>query len=352
MGNLVERKMITLKSDPFLIILATIIAIWFAFSVSASAYVTTGVMFVGPAAVILACHLGLDMLVYHSAVCASRIFMRSFASSLLLLAIPIFLLLALPEHAHADTSGIQISNFFAQLGVAIYCTIIAAIVIGVPLGAIWLLWQAFRSLKRYYFPATLEKKDENTTINEFGSVFMALAILVGLSLEGLSQAYNFNQDESVSAQIDISAAPEFVWKAIGNASPPNVDLPFWLAMLPHPDSVAKDEGSTPGASRVIRFAGREGAGNMTMVARAVNSDSQTWDVVSDSTPLAHWAQLQSVSYTVTSAPAGSSLVVTGRFKRVLSPAWFFKPYMRIVVTSAMQVLAQDKHDRAMLVAAR
>jgi hypothetical protein len=221
-----------------------------------------------------------------------------------------------------------------------------AIVIAAIAAFFYVAFLILRAIYRRYF----KKKSDDSRLNDFGTMIVAVVALCAMSLEGVSGGYRFTPNSTVATTINIDASSDQVWAAMGKASSPELKLPWMLAMLPHPVAVL-DEGAVAGSKRTIKFFGREGVGEMVLQAQARIGNQQEWKVISDTTPLHGWAQLNSVMYNVEAVGSETRLTVSANYDRALSPAWFFKPYMDKVVLSAVEVLAIDKHDRALILAA-
>ena len=314
----------------------------FAGAMSASRFSPTALMFVAPGAILLGAHwLAAKWL---GAAQASQEVFRNALVSAVLFAGGVGLLMGMGSYfLEPDKHMTAVGG----LAAAAFCWLITAIVIAVPLAAYYALFLAFRETWRFFFPRSATRG----RLNEGGVLLAALASLAALSLEGVPGGYDFSREDEASASLFIAAPPAAVWAAIGKASSPDLPLPFWLETLPRPVGVI-DEGDALGSRRIVHFKGREGEGDLVLEVASRAEDSITWAVAVDTTPLAGWARGRSVAFRVEAAPGGTHLAVTARYERLLAPAWFFKPYMRAVIGSAMQVLAQDKRDRALAIAAK
>ena len=318
---------------------AASLAIAFAWGMFNSPHARTGLLFAAPGAVLLAAHFLADAALAGGNLSARRIFGRTALDTLVVAGATLIFMLAAPVPAQAEPNATV-----AILAMLSMCIVFAAIVVAIPVAAIYLLFR----LWRHFRP---RKPAEGTRLNEAGLVSVALAALVALSLEGVAGGYDFAREDEARAIIEIAAPPEAVRAAIAKASSPALKMPPLLQFLPTIIGIV-DEGDAVGARRIVHFKGREGEGDLVLTVATRSPEAMTWNVASDSTPMAQWATLSSVSYDIAPAGARTRLAVTGRYRRLLAPAWFFKPYMRAVIGSGMQVLAQDKHDRALAIAAR
>jgi len=88
----------------------------------------------------------------------------------------------------------------------------------------------------------------------------------------------------------------------------------------------------------------------------VNEDARTgadnryghFALPEDSSDIAGWVRQRALSFRVEPAGTGSLLTVSLEYDRLLSPAWFFRPYIRLASYLAVDVLARDTKERAQL----
>ena len=59
-----------------------------------------------------------------------------------------------------------------------------------------------------------------------------------------------------------------------------------------------------------------------------------------------WMRQRTLTYRVEPEGSGSRLTVTSEYDRLLAPAWFFQPCMRLASFLAVDVLARDTKARA------
>jgi hypothetical protein len=301
-------------------------------------YAITGLMFVAPVLVMLIIYCAFDALGHSGRVASLRVFGDLTKGGTILCGGVLLALAVLPSPSSAaGEQGVQLAAFLV-------CTAILAIIVFI---IVWMVKTIFRLLIWLFSSNSKNGSDDTNKLNGFSSLAVVFVVLGVMSLEGTPFGFAFAPEGEVTAQIEIAAKPEAVWKAINVASSPQLELPLLLSMLPHPVSIV-DEGGAAGSKRTVHFAGREGEGDMVLVAQPRNGNSQMWQVTSDTSPLAMWAKMQSVTYAVEATQTGIRLTVTAAYSRQLSPAWFFKPYMNLVVGQAASVLARDKHDRALI----
>ena len=119
-----------------------------------------------------------------------------------------------------------------------------------------------------------------------------------------------------------------------------------LKSIPQPVAVTVDEGAALGARRVVRFRGREGEGDLVLQVSRRTETEAVFQAVSDTSPVANWVRHKSLTFRVEPSGAGSRLTVVSDYDRLLSPAWFFRPYIRLASYLAVDVLARDTKQRA------
>ncbi|CAN0604906.1 unnamed protein product, partial [Ectocarpus sp. 12 AP-2014] len=123
-------------------------------------------------------------------------------------------------------------------------------------------------------------------------------------------------------------------------------LPGILQAFPQPVAVRVDEGTELGAKRVVVFAGREGRGELHLEVVEREGLRSVFETVSDSTPMANWIAITSITYEVVPHDQGSLLRVTLDYERLLAPSLIFEPMMAFAGNLSMGVLAEDTKARA------
>ena len=322
-------------------ILSIAVAFFYGSQIAFSKYASTGMMFVTPLLIMLLCYWAMDAWSHGLGFSAQRVLQQSAIGSFALLVVVLGLSQMLPGPSYAGSS-----DGWARVVGPMICMLILAVVVAIIAAFFYVAFLILRAVFRMVF----KKKPDDNRLNDFGVLAVAVIALCAMSLEGVSGGYSFAPNSTVSTTINIRAPSDRVWAAMDKASSPDLKLPWMLAMLPHPVAVV-DEGAAAGSKRIIKFFGREGVGEMVLLALARQGNQQEWKVISDTTPLRGWAQLRSVTYNVQSVGTETQLSVSANYDRALSPAWFFKPYMDRVVLSAVEILAIDKHDRALILAA-
>ena len=156
----------------------------------------------------------------------------------------------------------------------------------------------------------------------------------------------FATRDGASVTMVVAASPARVWQEVGKATSPSFPLPTMLRTIPQPVAVLVDEGASLGARRIVHFKGREGEGDLVLkVVRRTDTEA-VFEAVSDASPIAMWVRQRSLTFRVEPAGAESRLTVASDYDRLLSPAWFFRPYIRVASYLAVDVLARDTKERA------
>jgi hypothetical protein len=164
---------------------------------------------------------------------------------------------------------------------------------------------------------------------------LGLAILIPLCLEGV--AGELPRQETVSVERVLEATPAQVKDRL--ARTPRFDpaaRPWFLSLgFPAPGD-ARGDGLSVGRSRTIRFAGSEGEGVLQLQVEAYGPGLLRMRVARDTTPMAHWLELQTSEIRWSDAGAGRTRVRwTARYRRLLDPAWYFAPLQRFAVAQAI-----------------
>lgn len=321
-------------------ILAAGCSLIFAWNISQSTYVKTGLQFVAPLLIVMAVHLiwmsiisggltpGFSSIVYR------RSFQTSFAMASSLLA----LALLAPFPAEASSLDSAIGGILLVL----FCG-------GIVVLVVFVLAFLFKMISRAA-KALFKRGDNNggpeNRLFDFASIGLGTIVLVAASLEGLPDSYSFKAANQSSASTFIDAQPALVWKTMETATSPDYPLPVLLGLFPQPVAVVIDQGTALGAMRKVKFEGREGIGFLSLQVVARTSTKAVFQILSDSSPYANWVTYDTLIYDVASEGNGSRLTVTLGYKRLLAPAWFFTPTVKGAAYLAMSVLARDVKFRS------
>lgn len=164
-------------------------------------------------------------------------------------------------------------------------------------------------------------------------VFPALALM---SLEGIAGFLSFPRDEVVTVSHETSLTPAAAREQLAHG--PDFALselpPFLKLGFPAPVRI-HGTGVETGDTWLIHFAGGEGKpGDLT--AEVIASDATHIRIVrvADTSHIAHWLDWQEAEWTIQPTAAGSRVTLSMRYRRLLDPAWYFKPIERYGVRKA------------------
>ncbi|MEM1232873.1 MAG: hypothetical protein AAGH70_01980 [Pseudomonadota bacterium] len=308
-------------------------ALAFAYGVSLTPAVTSGVQFVAPLAVVLAVHLAWLAARGLEPGYAAQVLRRGAVTGIWMAILFFAAQMLAPMPSEASTGeGIL---------TVLFCVFILIVVLAVIGGAIYLL---FKLVAAIWSTVSQRDGDDGDRLNDLGVVSLVFAGLALASLEGVS--YRFESAGDATASRFVDASPEAVWSAMGQATSPSVALPTLLAAFPQPVAVPVDQGVTVGAQRQVVIAGREGRGVLHLQVVSRTAHEVRFERVSHTSPMAGWIDIQALTYSVAGEGSGTRLDVTLEYDRLLAPAWFFEPVMTGAATLAMGVLASDTAARA------
>jgi len=299
----------------------------------------TAVQFVGPVLLILSIHCFFAISKFGIRKNISAIVFGEMLKTLTQLLVFFLLLVALiPEPAMGNSAG----DLLGGLAMVLFCLLVIGIV-GAVAGAI--IYLVYKGVKRV--SATSKNDSDNSdNINELVSLAIPFCLLFVASLEGVTGLYKFSNSKQSSASVHISADADTVWSTLETATSPDFPLPGLLWMIPRPTEVLIDEGTSLGAERVVRFAGREGQGLLKLQVIERTNSLAVFEVLSDDSPVANWVAHKQLSYQVTPTTTGSELKVSLSYERLLSPAWFFNTVSHAAAFLATDTLARDVKDRS------
>ncbi len=319
---------------------AACLALTYAWQISQSDYLRTGLQFITPLLIIMAVHLGWLALTQglHRGF-ASIIYRRSAQTAVIMAIVVMTASITAPMPARAGMDDV-----IGQVLTVLFCGAIIAAIVGVVGFFIYVIVRLFKwgisSLGGGKGPGN------NSRLFDVGSL-VATGLFLGLaSLEGLPNSYAFATGGQATASYSIDADIAETWQTMETATSPAFPLPGVLMPFPQPVEVSVDEGTALGATRKVRFQGREGAGYLTLRVVERTDRRAVFDVVSDTTPYAGWIAYQRLTYEVRPEGSGTRLDVTLSYDRRLSPSWFFTPMMKGAAYLAMDVLARDVKTRA------
>jgi hypothetical protein len=167
-------------------------------------------------------------------------------------------------------------------------------------------------------------------------------VLLPMSVEGISPRLSFNRDETVQASRVVRASDRAVGRAMSRSPRLDSPLPLYGRMgFPRPTQ-AQGAGLEVGASRTIHFSGGEGhPGDLVMRIQESRTGYLRFAAVSDHSKLAHWLAWKSAEVEWRAVDLGRTQVTwTLHFRRLLDPAWYFRPWERYASRLAAEYLIQ------------
>ena len=176
------------------------------------------------------------------------------------------------------------------------------------------------------------------------TVLPALVLLgfVPMSIEGTHPKLSFNREETVHATAIVNASATQVEQALSRSPRTDLPLPYYLrGGFPRPVE-AHGSGLRPGDLRVIHFAGGEGKpGDLTMKVTDSSPGHLHLVAVSDKSKIAHWLDWETADVHWEQVDATHTRVTWSlSFRRLLDPAWYFRPWERYAVRLAAEYLIQ------------
>lgn len=161
---------------------------------------------------------------------------------------------------------------------------------------------------------------------------LALIGILPMALEGSRPALSFNREEAVTARRVVHATTEEVEGALSQSPRTNLSIPFFFKSFPRPTE-AHGAGLKPGDLRSVHFAGGEGHPG-DVVLRVVDSapGHARFEAVSDKSKVAHWLAWEYADVRWQRIDSTHTQVEwTLGYRRLLDPAWYFRPWERYAV---------------------
>ncbi|MEV0970675.1 hypothetical protein [Microtetraspora glauca] len=170
---------------------------------------------------------------------------------------------------------------------------------------------------------------------------LALPLVLGLSLEGVTDAYSLPRDNEVT--VVRQATPGMDIEAALASSPrfPPVESPFLTIGFPKPVTCV-GEGLDVGDTRTITFTPRRSLGigapleprSLTLRVSERGPGRVVFAVTEDTT-VARWLDLRETEFRW----RDDRITVTMRYRRTFDPGWYFGPLQRYAVSEAGAYLA-------------
>ncbi len=323
-------------------ITAAILSLTYAWLISHTTYVTTGLQFVAPLLVMMLVHIisqycneGLRPGFAHS------IYLSTAKTTIVTAGIIMIMNIFAPMPAQTTANTYEVINGLLTIAM---CLGILSIILALIALAIFLAFKGLTLIWR-----TIIKKKSgptNSRLLDVTSIVFVSLFLSSMSLEGIPNIYSFSTHNQSTASYMVAATPQKVWKTMETATSPKFPLPDILHIFPQPIAVLVDEGTSLHAKRIVKIKGREGEGNLKLKVIKRTENTVIFKVIDDTSPIANWVKHKSLSYTIFPEQHGTRLNVTLKYDRKLSPAWFFTPAIKLAAFFAMDVLARDTKKRA------
>ena len=165
---------------------------------------------------------------------------------------------------------------------------------------------------------------------------VVLPVLLLMSLEGITGALSFPRDEVVTVSREVSLSPAAARERLARGPQFVIsELPAFLKLgFPAPHRIV-GSGLETGDKWLIHFAGGEGKpGDLS--AQVIESGPTHLRVVrvSDTSHIAHWLDWKDAEWAIEPSGSGARVTLTMRYRRLLDPAWYFKPIERYGVKKA------------------
>jgi hypothetical protein len=180
--------------------------------------------------------------------------------------------------------------------------------------------------------------DKARTRREFDRRFrvVVLPVLVLMSLEGVTEMLSFSRDEVVTVIRDVDLTHSVIRERLARGPIFALnELPAFLKLgFPAPKDI-KGGGLEVRDQWKIHFAGGEGKPGDLLAEVTESSPSHIRVArISDTSHIAHWLDWQDAEWKIEETQKGSRITLTMRYRRLLDPAWYFKPIERYGVKKA------------------
>ncbi|MGB0799270.1 MAG: hypothetical protein ACPGRD_08125, partial [Planktomarina sp.] len=174
--------------------LAALLALGFAWCVSQTTYVTTGLQFIAPLLVVIIAHLiWMTLSGNRSSGWSQTVLLRAAITSFGIVVVTVASQILAPMPAQASGVGDALGGVLF----IIFCLVIIAVVMGVAALLIYLPFKAIQWAIR----AARKSKDDQ--LNDFGTMGVICVVLAVASFEGVPGAFSFDKSGQVSASYDV-----------------------------------------------------------------------------------------------------------------------------------------------------
>ena len=184
--------------------------------------------------------------------------------------------------------------------------------------------------------AVMDRARERSRKAEATMSCVLLLAFAPMSLEGVHESVSFSREEVVSVERVVPVPAAEIRAQLARRAQFDRRLPVFLRLgFPRP-AYSTGEGLQPGDPRVVRFAGGEGSpGDLVLQVTVSQPGRVLFRAVSDTSHIAHWLQWKEAE--VCWREAGSNQTEVRwriRYRRLLDPAWYFRPWERYAVRLA------------------
>jgi hypothetical protein len=177
--------------------------------------------------------------------------------------------------------------------------------------------------------------------SKHGAVYgLALISFLPMSLEGSHPWLSLDREETVTATRLVQASAGEVESALRLSPRTDLPIPLFFRMgFPRPIE-AHGTGLQPGDLRTIHFAGGEGhPGDVVLQVVASGPGHARFQAVSDGSKIAHWLAWEFADVRWQALDSRHTRVEwTLGYRRLLDPAWYFRPWERYAVHVAADYL--------------
>lgn len=172
---------------------------------------------------------------------------------------------------------------------------------------------------------------------------LVLLLFAGMSTEGVNPSLSLGREETVAVERVIAATPEQVDAALSATPRLDGQFPMYLRMgFPLPKAVS-GYGTAPGTEYRVHFAGGEGKpGDLLLQVTEHRQGRLSLRALTDSSHVAHWIRWESSTVEWKSCGAEHTCVRWSlQYRRLLDPAWYFRPWERYAVALTASQLIED-----------
>jgi hypothetical protein len=184
--------------------------------------------------------------------------------------------------------------------------------------------------------------DRRNNLNRVYSLVL-LMIVLPFTTEGTRPWLSFAREEVVTAERTIPASARQVEATLSSAPRLDDAFPLYLRLgFPRPVRTALS-GTSPGDRYLIHFAGGEGKpGDLQLEVIQHQPGLLTFRRLSDTSHVAHWLAWQESQVEWKELDNSHTRVRwTLRYRRLLDPAWYFRPWERYAVRLTAEQLITD-----------